>query len=526
MAVASRPRALPGTGRLPEAAGGVLVPALIVLGLLALSVFLRTRALGESLWMDEGLSIGIASQPLFDIPSVLRQDGSPPLYYMALSVWMDLFGAGPAETQGLSLAISLLTVPAGLWAGWSLFGRRAGLITAALFAVNVFVTAYAQETRMYALMILLSLMVTAAFIHAFVYRHRRYLPLFIASLVLLLYTHNWGLFVTLGALGALVPLWYRSDDRRSLLRDAALGFGGAGLLYVPWLPSLLYQVQHTGAPWLNPPRFGAPVQISKSLLGGGTPTVALLLAGGSGLAAVLSRRLEDRERSAIFAAATLCIATLAVAWLFSQVSPAWTTRYLGVALAPILLLGGLGLARAGNLGLVALVIVLGVWAVPKTYGLKNKSNASDMGQTVAKDKLLRPGDLVISMQPEQAPLVDYHLAVGGLDYATPMGPVENPRIMDWRESQNRLEDGTTATTLEPLLAKLPRSGRVLLVHPVTSSVDDWDAPWTQLVRRRSAQWGAAVARDRRFKRVAVVPPFYRKATRIGIRGVLYEKTGT
>ena len=32
--------------------------------------------------------------------------------------------------------------------------------------------------------------------------------------------------------------------------------------------------------------------------------------------------------------------------------------------------------------------------------------------------------------------------------------------------------------------------------------------------------------DRRFKRVAVVPPFYRKATRIGIRGVLYEKTGT
>jgi mannosyltransferase len=64
------------------------------------------------------------------------------------------------------------------------------------------------------------------------------------------------------------------------------------------------------------------------------------------------------------------------------------------------------------------------------------------------------------------------------------------------------------------------------VHPVTERVDDWDAPWTQLVRRRSAQWGRAVAADKRFKFVGAVPPFYRHATRIGIRGVLYEKTGT
>jgi hypothetical protein len=60
---------------------------------------------------------------------------------------------------------------------------------------------------------------------------------------------------------------------------------------------------------------------------------------------------------------------------------------------------------------------------------------------------------------------------------------------------------------------------------VTSRVDDWDAPWTQLVRRRSAQWGYALATDPRFKRIGAVPPFYRRATRIGVRGVLYEKTG-
>jgi mannosyltransferase len=484
---------------------------------------LRTRALGDSLWMDEGLSIGIASQPLFDIPGVLRMDGSPPLYYMLLSVWTDVFGSGPAESQGLSLAISLLAIPGGLWAGWSLFGRRAGLILAALCALNPFLTNYAQEARMYSLMLVLSLLATAAFLHVFAFGRRAYLPVFSVLLALMLYTHNWGLFMSAAALLALIPCWHVSKDRDSFKRDVLLGFGGAGLLYLPWVPTLLHQVQNTGAPWLDPPHFGAPVQIAKNLLGGGTPTVALLLAGGSGIAVIVARQVDDKERTAVFAAAFVCLGTLAIAWLFSQVSPAWTTRYLGVVLGPLLLIGALGLARSGALGLVALVIILGVWAVPKTYGLKNKSNAADMERAVVDDSLLRDGDLVISMQPEQAPLIDYHLP-GDLQFATPLGPVENPRIMDWTHALERMESATTEKNLDPLLARLPRSGRVLLVHPVTNSANDWDAPWTALVRRRSAQWGHVLATDPRFEPKGVVPHFHRRATRIGVRGVLYEKT--
>jgi hypothetical protein len=95
--------------------------------------------------------------------------------------------------------------------------------------------------------------------------------------------------------------------------------------------------------------------------------------------------------------------------------------------------------------------------------------------------------------------------------------------MDWTDSQDRIEKATVRTKLEPLLANLPRFRRVLLVEPITERVDDWDAPWTQVVRRRSAQWSYALATDRRFKRIGVVPPSYRRSTRIGVRGVLYEK---
>ena len=524
--VASRARSLPRPS--PALLTSTPVIVAFVFLLLVVSLYIRTRALGASLWMDEGLSIGIASQPFFDIPGVLKQDGAPPLYYMMLHVWMEVFGNGPSETQGLSVAISLLAIPGGLWAGWTLFNRRAGLILATLAAFNPFLTTYAQETRMYSLMVVLSLLTSAAFIHVYVYGNRRYLPLFAVLVAAILYTHSWGIFVTAGLIVSLVPAYLATEDRRAFIKDVLIGFTGALVLFLPWLPTLLYQAQHTGAPWLNSPRFGAPVQISKSLLGGGTVTVALILAAGSGLAAVLAARgtgsahgqPAERDRTAVYTALCIGVATLAVAWLFSQVTPAWTTRYLGVALGPIFLLASFGLSRAGNLGLVALVIVLGVWAVPKTSNLENKSNVSDL--SAQANPKLKKGDLVVTLQPEQQPLVNYNTKPG-LVHATQLGRPATFGVMDWRDAYDKLKAATPAKNLKPLTDRLPVGSHVLLVHPVTSNIGEWDAPWTQLVRRRSAQWGAAMEQDKRFRRDEAVPSFYRRARRIGVRGVLYTK---
>ena len=70
---------------------GSLVP--VGLGLLvALSLGVKDAELNVGYWIDEGLSVGIADRPLTDIPGILRQDGSPPLYYGLLHVWMSLVG--------------------------------------------------------------------------------------------------------------------------------------------------------------------------------------------------------------------------------------------------------------------------------------------------------------------------------------------------------------------------------------------------------------------------------------------------
>ena len=48
-----------------------------------------------------------------------------------------------------------------------------------------------------------------------------------------------------------------------------------------------------------------------------------------------------------------------------------------------------------------------------------------------------------------------------------MGAVKNDRVMDWTDGYDRMKDATPAKNLEPLLARLPVGGRVLIVHPVT-----------------------------------------------------------
>ncbi|HEX2102762.1 MAG TPA: glycosyltransferase family 39 protein [Solirubrobacteraceae bacterium] len=493
--------------------------ALGVAFLAGFSVALRTQAIHARYWIDEGLSVGIGSQPLLDIPGVLRQDGSPPLYYMLLGVWMRIFDHGEADTHALSVAIATLIVPTAFVAGRALFGPRAGWIAALLAALNPFLTYYAQEARMYALVVLLSLIMITAFVLGFVHRRRAWLPVFALSLALLLYTHNYGLYLGVGTAAAVLVLMRGDPGRRALLRDAALAYGAVALAYLPWVPTLLFQVRHTGAPWSNPPSPSTALAGLTALLSGASAATAFALAGGSGLASLLvGPRLRGPKARGALALLTMLAVGFMVAWLVSQISPAWALRYLSVFLAPLLLLGAAGLARAGTLGLVVLVGLVILWFNPRTGALNSKSNAHTAAVLV-RDRL-EPGDLVVATHPEQGPVMHVYLPPG-LRWANSMGPVADPRVMDWRDVRERLLAAKPTPTEDALVRTLRSGQRLLLVAPIIRS-GGWRAPWTSLVRRRSAQWQRVLDRDERLSRVLAAPHLNGRRPK-GVRLVLYER---
>jgi mannosyltransferase len=492
----------------------------------AIAAYLRTRSIGGQFWMDEAITTGIATHPVSQIPGILRHDGNPPLYYMLLHFWMRAFGTSETATHSLSLLFGLLTVPAGMWAGWTLFGRRAGMMAALLFAFNAWFTTYAQETRMYELMGLLGIFLTVAFVQAFVNRRRAYLILFGACLALMLYTHSWGVFVTVGAVIALIPAYLVSDDRRALLRDALITFVAAGILYLPWLPNLLYQAAHTAAPWSNRPGFGTPILISRNVLGGDRVTLTLLLGSAVGLGSLFTRKLRrTREATVLWTLILFPVATLLVAWLASQANPAYVPRYFAPVVASLLLIAAFGCSRAGILGIAAIAISCLFLVNPSSIAPPYKSDMRDISGELSP--MLHPGDLVVVGQPEQTSLAWYYLP-SGLRFANTIGPVSDPSYMNWVDALSRLQHANPAATLNPLVASLRPGQQLLYVRPLTEGVKNWEAPWTQLVRRRAAQWGAILWADMQkgiLKAEAWAPHDYPGAPDIADSAVLYVKNG-
>ncbi len=503
----------------PWASAGALLVVLMVI-----SAIIRTRYVGGQFWEDEAITTGIASHPLSAIPGILRHDGSPPLFYLLLHVWISLFGASETATHWLSVAIGLICIPVAMWAGWSLFGRRAGMYAAVLFAFSTFLAGYADETRMYELMALLGLLATAAFIHGFVYRRRRYLVLFAVSEALLLYTHAWGLFFGAGSVVALIFVWRRSEDRRGLVRDAVMTYVGAGVLFLPWLPNFIYQATHTGAPWAPRIKFGVPVLLSRDLLGGDRLTVVLVFAIVIGLAQFFTRRYRRTpEATVMFTLILLPLATLVLAWLASQITPAFVARYMAPILASILLLAAWGAARSGVVGLIAILLSVIFVAHVSSYVPQYKSDVQDISGEMAP--LMHPGDVVVSGQPDQLPLAWYYLP-SDLEYATVFGRVSDPSYMNWVDALKRLRASRPTTAFVPLVASLRPGQQLLYMRPLTEGAQNWKSSWTALVRRRSAQMGQILQNDVNrgiLKQVWWGPHNYRGASILADSAVLYQK---
>jgi mannosyltransferase len=455
--------------------------------LTAATLALRTGILHSGYWIDEAITVGIASHDLGDIPGLMRQDGSPPLFYLLLHAWMALAGTGEAETRVLPLLFALVAVPVSWWAGTAAFGRRAGALAAAGAAGCPFLTYYAQETRMYSLVAVLSVLACASFVLAFVHGRRRHLWLLGAWTVLLLYAHNWALFLVAGMAAAWLWLW---RDGRVDGRDGAWLAAGVALLYAPWIPTLLFQAANTAAPWAERPSPLKLLDIPGDLFG--DHAVPLLLCAA---VAVLAR---ERVPDGVRVLALIAGVAAAAAFVGSQVQPAWSTRYLAVLFGPLLLGLAAVLARGPRWTWIALAGVAAIWVASAPAPVK--SNVRTVAATVAP--VLRPGDVVACTTPDEVPVLYRYLPLG-VRFLTPFGPVVDPAVTDWRNGVARLRAGTAERVLAPVVDRLARGRRVLLVTPVDRRRSP--APWQRAVRVRTREWRAWLRADRRLRSLGRVP---------------------
>jgi mannosyltransferase len=464
----------------------------IVVALIALSLYVRSRQLNGGFWIDEGLSVGIAHHHLSSIPGLLPKDGSPPAYYLLLGLWIRAFGDGERATHTLSLLVGLGCIPLAYATARSIFDRPTGLICATLAAFDPFLTYYAQETRMYELEAFLSLVVAYSYVQGVLRGRRLWAVVLVLALDLMLYTHNWALFLCVGLVAATALF------ARERLKLFSLVAAGVALLYLPWLPTLLSQARHTGAPWSTSPSFHDLVLAPGSVVNGDAALMAFVLVGGAGLAAVVRRR-GDAERTVVLTLASIVAATILFAWLASQVSPAWTTRYFAVVLGPLVLVAARGLRLSGRFGLVALAAVLFLWF---GYSVRDdKENARAITSRVVRS--MHPGELVVSTHPEQVPVLRYYLGPG-YRFATTLGPVSDPQIFDWRDAVDRLRSSSPRARVDETVAAVRPGAEFVVIAPVFRDYRAWKAEWTHLVWEKSIAYTSLLQQDPRVRLVGHV----------------------
>ncbi len=182
--------------------------------IVAVAAGLRFYRLGfQELWMDEGVSFGMAT--VEDFRAALRREYNPPVYYLLQRLWLLPFGESEAALRSLSAVFGTLFVAAIIWGGRVFLGPATGLWSGALAAIAPLHIYYSQEARPYALLSLAIVLITITLWRAVqVGTWSRWLA-FSSCTLFALATHYFAVLV-LAPAGLLVLLWPAAvrGDRR------------------------------------------------------------------------------------------------------------------------------------------------------------------------------------------------------------------------------------------------------------------------------------------------------------------------
>jgi mannosyltransferase len=397
----------------------------VLLGVIMAGAALRFSTLGlQSFDYEETVVARIIHPGVLDTLSAALRERTPPTYYLLAWAWSQVLGTHEAGLRSLSAVIGTLTIPAAYAAGRALACRRAGLIAAALVAVNPALVWYSQYARAYVLLVLFAALGLWFFIRALREPTGEVLAGWAAMSILAMASHYFAAFLVVPEAAFLLL----SSRSRGTVAAALAVVGGFGLSLVPLIVVQASAREFTEA-YADRPlagRFAGTlasfVTGPAEVLGERSPVAGLQLAG-TGVAAValvvasllLARRAgaPERRRALVVAVvggtALLVPVALAVAG-FDYVLPRY---YIGTVIALILVVAaGLGVSRAGATGLVVAAVLCIVLAAVTVADALSPSTQLPPSRDVAAAAGLAHGPRVLVVPKSLRKTLAYYLRAG------------------------------------------------------------------------------------------------------------------
>lgn len=337
---------------------------------------------------DEGSSLLLSQYSLAGIWEHAAHGVHPPLYFMLLHGWVDLFGDGIFSIRSLSALPGIVTVGLGVWLVDLLATRRAALLAGVLLALLPTAVHYSQQVRMYSW---LGLWLIGAMI-ALMYwikrpRHTRYLVIYTLLMSAAFYTHYFTAFCVLCHWLYLGLIRVQPGYRLRHIQRSGWWLANMAIvaLYLPWVPNLFDLLQHTDQLKANGDRgweafvtLGSlPSMIWSFLIqddGENLPTLIFIALPLAVLA--LAGVALTRDRSVFRGSALVLIYTvlpLLLVFAVSFIAPVFIERYLSAYALGVPMLVALAIDRLyADFKVVALAVLV-LFVGIELVGLKNNA---------------------------------------------------------------------------------------------------------------------------------------------------------
>jgi mannosyltransferase len=375
---------------------------------------LRIYHLGRaSLWSDEIFSRYYAD--LFGshylLTDGLSKETNPPTYYLLLHGWIALWGASEVALRSFSLLACTLCVPVIYTLGRELSGNSLGLLGALLFTLCPTSLYFAQETRVYALLMLAgAVLLWAAAVFLRDSRSIKAAVVYALFGTLCLYLHATGLLFVM-ACGGVVWVFFLTQGtsgRDALLKWTALN-AFVLLLGVPYYLAAL-TASKSGVIDFVPAAGLHQIIYCASLIVSGIvtpyPWPGFLLAAAVFLTLIVSLFFHSSSNrvNVSLIAVPCCFVALVV--LLSHARPILLPRTLVWAVVPLCLLAGNQLLGAGRARLAVVLSLLAAFGTGLFFQVTEPNSDKEPWRDISRTLMpeLERADLVV-LSPVSNPMV-------------------------------------------------------------------------------------------------------------------------
>ncbi len=300
----------------------------------------------------------------------------------------------------------------------------------------------------------------------------------------LLYTQYWSLYliaITAIWLGISIVRCYHRGRPEDAPWRALIALGVGCLLFLPWVPTFLYQAKYTGTPWAAPPNFSAVINAITGFTDNQGSTqatgtnqgrllaiiyftmlaLALFGVGKSDRLVELDLHTRPRARGVTFVVVGTLFAAIAGGILSTS---AFSSRYAAVVFLPLLLLVALGttslLSPKVRLVVVTAAVIAGLFSAVQNITTQ-RTQATEVARVINAEA--KPGD-VIGFCPDQlGPAVSRQIRNPSQYHLITFPRETGPAIVNWVNYGHAVAKATPKHFSDVLLGKTASGKHIWLV---------------------------------------------------------------